>query len=367
MYRFNRPRGIPKAFTLIELLVVIAIIAILIALLLPAVQKVRVAAARSQSMNNLKQIGLGAHSFHDAMGFLPWNGLEMENVAAPGTPGIKRLANSADPLSGSWGYMLLPYIDQANLFAVFTGVTRQTQTDVKIPTYLCPARSRPGLASSAAMGGTPSVNFVSTTNGCSGPSTDYGINIYINDPSNPDTAQPNNKRQMTDIKDGTSNTILFGHMYIKTSDYGSTAGATYSEPGATTMRPHVYGSTSLIFVGRMQPIGRGGTPSTARSIVCWYQRDGAAGYSSPYTGPLTNGAQYDAAWPWTYGFFGSPFVDGGCFCFVDGSVHLIPYDYNFQQVVPIPAGYPTPVDVAAGSADLTRLFKPNDGVGAVVP
>src|SRR3954447_17685804 len=87
-----------NGFTLLELLVVIAIIAVLIGLLLPAVQKVRYAALRMQSANNLKQLALGAHSFHDTNKFLPFNGTT--------------LATRNNPQSGSWGYQLLPYLEQ---------------------------------------------------------------------------------------------------------------------------------------------------------------------------------------------------------------------------------------------------------------
>ena len=95
-----------RAFTLIELLVVIAIIAILIALLVPAVQKVREAAARTSCANNLHQIGLGLHSHHDSRGSFPPGGMQT------GANGTSCYTN--------WAIEILPYIEQGDLYKLYT-------------------------------------------------------------------------------------------------------------------------------------------------------------------------------------------------------------------------------------------------------
>jgi prepilin-type N-terminal cleavage/methylation domain-containing protein len=133
----SRPQRLShgKAFTLIELLVVIAIIAILIGLLLPAVQKVREAASRIKCANNLKQIGLAMHNYMDVNNGLPPNGNYLYSGGTIVT-------------TNAWSAMsrILPYIEQENLFRMID-FTRNynVQPEVssrRIATFICPSETR---------------------------------------------------------------------------------------------------------------------------------------------------------------------------------------------------------------------------------
>jgi prepilin-type N-terminal cleavage/methylation domain-containing protein len=104
-----RGRVSRNGFTLIELLVVIAIIAILIGLLLPAVQKIREAANRMSCQNNLKQLGLACHNYHDTVGELP-PAVQMQNT------GINRTVANGQNFGPNWAVLVLPYIEQDNMF-----------------------------------------------------------------------------------------------------------------------------------------------------------------------------------------------------------------------------------------------------------
>ncbi|MBP3958730.1 DUF1559 domain-containing protein [Gemmata sp. G18] len=202
------PRPGRSAFTLIELLVVIAIIAILIGLLLPAVQKVREAAARMSCSNNMKQLGLAAMNYESSYGKLPPS-LIVELGAAPGSPG-----NAGYPYPGivhSWAANFLPYIEQGNVSQLYNmnypwfsspTIVPGTPDNMgalrnQIKTFLCP--SAPG-GNTRTVSGT--YKFVATFPYQNLAVTDYATNSSINPDSITFFGYPT----------GTSQTQLFSAM-----------------------------------------------------------------------------------------------------------------------------------------------------------
>jgi len=234
---FRRLKAVRLAFTLIELLVVIAIIAILIALLVPAVQKVREAAARTQCANNLKQCGLAVHNYAGVYNSrLPPMG---QYEAGPSGPGWNTF----------WGE-LLPYIEQSTIYnrAANTGnIWNAGNATAVIPIYICPSDPTPnqGLSGNGWASTSYAPNYLV-----------FGPQIMYRPDINNNVCIP--KYKIATIPDGTSNTIGVVERYAQCPAYGWNNTWAYpigqwGFPWGWNSQGSAYGPWGVQYVPQIQP------------------------------------------------------------------------------------------------------------------
>jgi prepilin-type N-terminal cleavage/methylation domain-containing protein len=254
------------AFTLLELLIVIAIVAILIGLLLPAIQRTREAAARIQCLNNLKQMGLAMHGYYDSRGYFPpgYSFVPPANQvpgAAPGNaPAIDRPPSEIffrpNSPGWSWAAHLLEFLEQDNLartISVDLPVESPTNLDARITpvwVFVCPADREIGRFTVLTPIGLDLADaFTNSYAGC------YGASRFLS--TQPDWGDGvlyrNSRIRITDIADGTTNTLAIGErpaLFTKTP----WAGAMTEGTARTTPNAPVHHST--IEPAQVMPLAR---------------------------------------------------------------------------------------------------------------
>lgn len=319
---------IQKGFTLVELLVVIAIIGILVGLLLPAVQAAREAARRMSCSNNLKQISLSLHNYHDTYNKFPSG----QYFCKPGGTCVNR----PDWLQGwGWSASILPFIEQGNLGRQLDyGRNLYDPVNIQIvrtpmPIFQCPsdATRRPEVPPS---GIASDPRRIATSNYC-GNGGSFSNSFESNSLASATDQNWTNgvlrrdsKHKFADISDGTSNTILIGEVTHYNFTWDPTMYGHYDPPSGTACC-----TLALVRHGnqRLNP------PPSANNVI---KREG---FHSLHTG----GAQ---------------------FAFCDGSVHFISQNINFTNRQRTTATQNDLFDSANGGRDYgvyQRLFSRNDG------
>jgi prepilin-type N-terminal cleavage/methylation domain-containing protein len=188
------PRTSRPGFTLIELLVVIAIIAILIGLLLPAIQKARQSAARTQCSDQMHQLGIASHTYNDNFQQLPIT------------------VGTVNSVSGTAFFFLLPFVEQSNLYTTAAGNSVNVQGNI-VPLFVCP------MDPSNVPGNPQNI-------GRSGASCSYSINDWV-------TASPS-RSLANGFPNGTTNTVLFAERWKYCEDNGTESHPYYSGTGGYT-------------------------------------------------------------------------------------------------------------------------------------
>jgi prepilin-type N-terminal cleavage/methylation domain-containing protein/prepilin-type processing-associated H-X9-DG protein len=347
-----------SAFTLIELLVVIAIIAILIGLLLPAVQKVREAANRMSCSNNLKQLGLAAHNYHDAHKRFPV-GCYMPYAA----DGYHNTQDTTFPFGPNWAVYLLPYIEQANLYnsvnvSAYPGTALpqnlynfgtydrswRALRGAVVKTYICPSdpNSEKPYVDASGVDAPPEVgwargNYAGTAGFTDSDHTTDGRNSSLNNPfdgtgadgvvpgnpANPPLSKGpifffsttgKNGTRIADISDGTSNTIMFNEVRCGINELDSRGVWALGHPGSSlTEAGRNYNPTPNNTLD--SPDGQTYGDELQNCYKFWYYGIGARDGMGCF--PNTSGDQMNSA-------MARSMHTGGVNCgFADGSVHFV--------------------------------------------
>jgi prepilin-type N-terminal cleavage/methylation domain-containing protein len=240
------PGATRRAFTLVELLVVIAIIVVLMGLLLPAVQKVREAAARTQCLNNLKQIVLASHNYDSTHGSLPPGYIYVPPFAAPDAPGKFAIGrggggNYHAPNGPGWGWaaLLLPFLERSDVASQIhydLPVESPTNADARqivLKIYTCPDDTHTGVFTvltleHLALGDAATNSYAACFSALLPPivNPDVGNGLFYR----------NSAVKLAQIHDGTSHTLAFGEracMFTQTPWAGvMTGGTARTTPGA---------------------------------------------------------------------------------------------------------------------------------------